>query len=91
MDDAKKTSAYADLMRLVNGYQISQAIHVAVSSRRRRPSARYCLQYRGISIADGITSWSALSIVACTGFRGRSSRGRKQDVFVDRDGRMPSV
>ena len=31
MDDAKKTSAYADLMRLVNGYQISQAIHVAAS------------------------------------------------------------
>ena len=31
MDDAKKTSAYTDLMRLVNGYQISQAIHVAAS------------------------------------------------------------
>lgn len=31
MEDAKKTSAYSDLMRLVNGYQISQAIHVAAS------------------------------------------------------------
>src|SRR5260370_11222742 len=31
MDDAKTTSAYADLMSLVNGYQISQAIHVAAS------------------------------------------------------------
>lgn len=31
MDDAKKTGAYLDLMRLVNGYQITQAIHVAAS------------------------------------------------------------
>jgi O-methyltransferase domain/Dimerisation domain len=31
MGDAMKTSPYADLLRLVNGYQISQAIHVAAS------------------------------------------------------------
>ena len=31
MDDTKKARAYADLMRLVNGYQISQAVHVAAS------------------------------------------------------------
>src|SRR5690348_7157015 len=29
MDDTKQARAYADLMRLVNGYQISQAVHVA--------------------------------------------------------------
>ena len=31
MDDTKKARAYADLMRLVNGYQISQAVHVVAS------------------------------------------------------------
>ena len=31
MDDTKKARAYADLMRLVNGYQISQAVHVTAS------------------------------------------------------------
>lgn len=31
MDDAAKAGAYTNLMRLVNGYQISQAIHVAAS------------------------------------------------------------
>ena len=73
MDDTKKARAYADLMRLVNGYQISQAVHVAASLGVADHLHDTACSIEELASLTASHPGGALSVVACAGFRGRSS------------------
>ena len=84
--NAMKTAPYADMLRLVNGYQVSQAIYVATGLWRRRPSAQYLSNIEELASLTASHPGGLYRLLRALAAIGVFHESEKQDVFAYGDG-----